>query len=239
MMTVLAILLCIFVGYLLGSIPTGYWVGRAWGGIDIREHGSGSMGATNILRTLGQLPALIVLGVDVLKGSMAVMLASIVASTGAEQGDPASLAWLVVITALSAIVGHSRPIWLQFRGGKSVAVSLGILVAMAWPVAGITGGIWLLTLGLTQIVSLSSIVAALSLSLLMGAFAQPLPYRLFGLAGGLYVLLTHRRNFERLLEGTEPAIGQKLAQLEPADCAEDPELMGSQSSPSGETAAEG
>jgi glycerol-3-phosphate acyltransferase PlsY len=206
MMTVLTILLCIFVGYLLGSIPTGYWVGRAWGGIDIREHGSGSMGATNILRTLGQIPALIVLGVDVLKGSLAVVLASIVASTGAEQGDPATLAWLVVITA------------------------------MAWPVAGITGGIGLLTLGLTQIVSLSSIVAALSLSLLMGAFAQPLPYRLFGLAGGLYVLFTHRRNFERLLEGTEPAIGQPLGSHEPPEPThqqpthqqgEDPEPTGS------------
>lgn len=239
MMTVLAILLCIFVGYLLGSLPTGYWVGRAWGGIDIREHGSGSMGATNILRTLGKLPALIVLGVDVLKGALAVVLASIVAPTGIEQESPVTLAWLVVITALSTIVGHSRPIWLQFRGGKSVAVSLGILVAMAWPVAGITGGIWLLTLGLTQIVSLSSIVAALSLSVLMGAFAQPLPYRLFGLAGGLYVLFTHRRNFERLLEGTEPAIGQKLAHIEPLESSRDPEPIRSQTSQIDETAADG
>ena len=209
MMTGLTLLLCIVAGYLLGSIPTGFWVGRVWGHIDIREHGSGSMGATNILRTLGKIPALLVLGGDVLKGSLAVQLASILASGG--DWILIGIDWLVLITALSAIVGHSRPIWLKFWGGKSVAVSLGILVAMAWPVAGITGGIWLLTLGLTQIVSLSSMVAAASLPVFMFSLDQPLGYRLFGLAGGIYVLFTHRRNLERLWEGTEPQIGQKLA----------------------------
>jgi glycerol-3-phosphate acyltransferase PlsY len=229
MMTGLTLLLCIVAGYLLGSIPTGFWVGRVWGHIDIREHGSGSMGATNILRTLGKIPALLVLGGDVLKGFLAVGLASIIvmamglATLFAIMVEQASILdthgrwllididWLVLITALSAIVGHSRPIWLKFRGGKSVAVSLGILVAMAWPVAGIAGGIWLLTLGLTQIVSLSSMVAAASLPVLMFSLDQPMAYRLFGLAGGIYVLFTHRRNLERLLEGTEPRIGQKLA----------------------------
>ncbi len=209
MMTGLTLLLCIVAGYLLGSIPTGFWVGRVWGHIDIREHGSGSMGATNILRTLGKIPALLVLGGDVLKGSLAVSLATFLGSGG--DWILIGIDWLVLITALSAIVGHSRPIWLKFRGGKSVAVSLGILVAMAWPVAGIAGGIWLLTLGLTQIVSLSSMVAAASLPVLMFSLDQPMAYRLFGLTGGIYVLFTHRRNLERLLEGTEPRIGQKLA----------------------------
>ncbi|MGF1576152.1 MAG: glycerol-3-phosphate 1-O-acyltransferase PlsY [Cyanophyceae cyanobacterium] len=212
-------MLCIVAGYLLGSIPTGFWVGRVWGHIDIREHGSGSMGATNILRTLGKIPALLVLGGDVLKGSLAVGLATLLATMVGQASILDThgkwllidIDWLVLITALSAIVGHSRPIWLKFRGGKSVAVSLGILVAMAWPVAGIAGGIWLLTLGLTQIVSLSSMVAAASLPVLMFSLDQPMAYRLFGLAGGIYVLFTHRRNLERLLEGTEPRIGQKLA----------------------------
>ncbi|NJM00371.1 MAG: glycerol-3-phosphate 1-O-acyltransferase PlsY [Synechococcaceae cyanobacterium SM2_3_2] len=217
MMTGLTLLLCIVAGYLLGSIPTGFWVGRVWGHIDIREHGSGSMGATNILRTLGKIPALLVLGGDVLKGSLAVSLATILATRG--DWILIGIDWLVLITALSAIVGHSRPIWLQFRGGKSVAVSLGILVAMAWPVAGIAGGIWLLTLGLSQIVSLSSMVAAASLPVLMVNFDQPMGYRLFGLAGGVYVLFTHRRNLERLWEGTEPQMGQKIA-LDPNPVSE-------------------
>ncbi|MFS8859501.1 glycerol-3-phosphate 1-O-acyltransferase PlsY [Synechococcus sp. H60.4] len=188
-------------GYLLGSIPTGYWVGRWWGGIDLRQAGSGSTGATNVLRTLGKGPALLVLLVDAAKGAAAVAL-------GSALGSP----WWVVVAALGAVVGHSRSCWLGFRGGKSVATSLGILLAMAWPVALATFGVWLLGIALTRIVSFSSLLAAVAAPLLMWALGQPLPYGLFALVGGVYVIAAHRRNIERLLAGSEPRLGQKLAQ---------------------------
>ncbi len=188
-------------GYLLGSIPTGYWVGRWWGGIDLRQQGSGSTGATNVLRTLGKGPALLVLLVDAAKGAAAVAL-------GSTLGSP----WWVVVAALGAVIGHSRSCWLGFKGGKSVATSLGILLAMAWPVALATFGVWLLGIALTRIVSFSSLLAAVAAPLLMWVLGQPLPYLLFSLAGGVYVIGAHRRNIERLLAGSEPRIGQKWAQ---------------------------
>ncbi|MFS8856081.1 MULTISPECIES: glycerol-3-phosphate 1-O-acyltransferase PlsY [unclassified Synechococcus] len=201
MPTLFAALLAALGGYLLGSIPTGYWVGRWWGGIDLRQQGSGSTGATNVLRTLGKGPALLVLLVDAAKGAAAVAL-------GSALGSP----WWVVVAALGAVIGHSRSCWLGFKGGKSVATSLGILLAMAWPVALATCGVWLLGIALTRIVSFSSLLAAVVAPLLMWAMAQPLPYVLFALAGGVYVIGAHRRNIERLLAGSEPRIGQKLAQ---------------------------
>ncbi|MGQ9836728.1 MAG: glycerol-3-phosphate 1-O-acyltransferase PlsY [Cyanobacteriota bacterium] len=185
-------------GYFLGSIPTGYWVGLWWGGIDIRTQGSGSTGATNVLRTLGKGPALLVLLVDALKGAAAVGL-------GWALGSP----WWVVLAAFLAVIGHSRSCWIGFQGGKSVATSLGILLAMSWPVALAIFGVWLLGIALTRIVSCSSILAAVAAPLLMWGAAQPLPYLLFALVGGVYVIATHRRNIERLLAGSEPRIGQK------------------------------
>lgn len=200
-------------GYLLGSFPTGFCVARWWGKIDIREHGSGSMGATNILRTLGRIPAGLVLLIDLLKGAAAVVLASFLEWPSGvvwDPWDPWDPGWLVVVASLGAIVGHSRPVWVRFRGGKSVATSLGVLLAMAWPVAFVVTGIWLLALGFSQIVSVSSITAAVSLSVVMTSFGQPYPYRIFAIATGLFVLFSHRRNLDRLQEGTEPKIGQKV-----------------------------
>ncbi len=188
-------------GYLLGSIPTGYWVGRWWGGIDIRTQGSGSTGATNVLRTVGVVPALLVLLVDVLKGAAAVGWGSLL-------GSP----WWVVLAAFLAVVGHSRSCWLGFRGGKSVATSLGILLAMAWPVALASLGVWLLGMALTRIVSLSSLLAAVAAPLVMWGTEQPFPYLVFAVVGAVYVVVSHRRNIERLLAGSEPRLGQKQVQ---------------------------
>lgn len=204
----------LLVAYLLGSIPTGYIAGRLTKGIDIREHGSGSTGATNVLRTLGKGPGLLVLLVDMLKGVLAIALVHWVFKV-ATTSIPSSvadlwLAWMVAASGLAALLGHSKSIWLGFTGGKSVATSLGVLLAMCWQVGVATLGVFGLVLALSRIVSLSSIAGAIAVSLLMLLLDQPLPYQIFAVAGGLYVILRHRSNIQRLFAGTEPRLGQNL-----------------------------
>ncbi len=213
----LAVLLA---AYLCGSIPTGYTVAKWVLGIDIREVGSGSTGATNVLRTLGKWPALGVLLVDVLKGIAAISLTryiyslditSQLAATIGIEDLTIILPWIATLSGLIAVLGHSKSIWLGFAGGKSVATSLGVLLGLYWPVGLGTFGIFGLVLAVSRIVSLSSIIAAIGVSGLMFAFGQPLAYELFGIAGGLFVIVRHRANIQRLLNGTEPKVGEKLA----------------------------
>ena len=206
----------LLVAYLLGSIPTGYTAARLLKGIDIREHGSGSIGATNVLRTLGKGPGLLVLLVDMLKGVAAIALVYwMFALAPSRNIIPASVApvWqssMVALAGFAAILGHSKSIWLGFAGGKSVATSLGILLAMSWQVGVGTLGVFGVVLALSRIVSLSSISGAIAVSILMLIFGQPLPYQLFAVAGGIYVIWRHRSNIQRLRAGTEPRLGQKL-----------------------------
>lgn len=214
--------LIVSAAYLLGSIPPGYWAGKLLKGIDIREHGSGSTGATNVLRTLGKGPALAVLAIDILKGVGAILLSYLPhsleafytlapAGMDAVSGQP----WLTSLAAMAALIGHSRSVFLNFTGGKSAAVSLGVLLAMNWIVGLGTLGVFLLVLAVSRIVSLSSMSAAIAVSVLMLVTQQPLPYILFAVAGGVYVILRHRSNIQRLLAGTEPRLGQKLPEVTP------------------------
>ncbi|AFZ14574.1 acyl-phosphate glycerol-3-phosphate acyltransferase [Crinalium epipsammum PCC 9333] len=202
--------LLLLTAYLLGSVPTGYTAGKLLKGIDIREEGSGSTGATNVLRTLGKGPAIVVLLVDAFKGVTAL---SAVNAFYAFKLMPLPLnwqPWLIAGAGFAVIFGHSRSIWLNFTGGKSVATSLGVLLTMCWQVGLGTGGVFGVVFALSRIVSLSSISGAISVSLLMILFKQPLPYVLFGVTAGFYVVWRHRSNIQRLLAGTEPQIGQKV-----------------------------
>jgi len=191
-------------GYLLGSIPSGYLAGRWLAGLDIRREGSGSTGATNVLRVVGKGPALAVFLVDVLKGSAAVLLAKAVL-------DPFGVG--VVLAGLAALAGHIWPVWLGWKGGKAVATGLGMLLGLTWPVGLACFGIFLAVLSLSRIVSLSSVVAALSLPLLMlGWFAHQglglrWPYLALALLTTVLVVWRHRSNIQRLLAGTEPRLG--------------------------------
>lgn len=192
--------------YLLGSTPTGYLAGRLLKGIDIRQHGSKSTGATNVLRTLGKAPAAAVLLVDVLKGVAAILLARwLYPWLGA---PPDAVPWAVCLCGIAVLLGHSRSIWLGFTGGKSAATGLGVLLALSWPVGLGAAAIFLAALAVMRIVSLGSMLAAVTAALLVCVLPQPLPYRLLVIAGGLYVIALHRANIRRLLAGTEPKIGR-------------------------------
>jgi glycerol-3-phosphate acyltransferase PlsY len=185
-------------------------------GIDIRQHGSGGTGATNVLRTVGKEAAIAVLLIDLLKGMLSVLLTKwafpvILASFPDGVMTPDWQPWIEMLAALLALVGHSRSIWINFTGGKSAASGLGILLAMAWPVALGAIAAFAVTVGLFRIVSLGSMVAALVTIGLMFLTGQPLAYGVFALIGGVYVILRHRTNIERLLAGTEPRLGSEAS----------------------------
>ena len=219
-------------GYLLGSIPTGWLAGHWLAGLDIRSQGSGSTGATNVLRVLGKGPALAVFLVDVLKGTAAVLLARYLLETGLggaagtlDSGlaipglaipwlaDPGLVDWAVVAAGLAALAGHIWPIWLGGKGGKAVATGLGMLLGLAWPVGLASFGVFLAVLSLSRVVSLSSVVAALALPLLMAAWSAPTglrpAYMALAVLTTLLVVWRHRANLQRLWAGTEPRLGQK------------------------------
>jgi acyl phosphate:glycerol-3-phosphate acyltransferase len=195
--------------YLLGSIPTGYLAGRLLAGIDLREHGSGSTGATNVLRSVGKWPAAGVLAVDVLKGVAAIVLARWLFAR--LDAPDSSQAWAVCLAGVAVLLGHSRSVWLNFKGGKSAATGLGVLLAMSWPVGAGAAAAFGLVLAIFRIVSLSSLAAASTAIALVCILTEPWPYRLLVVAGGLYVIALHRANIRRLMAGTEPRIGRKLS----------------------------
>ncbi|MCW3848122.1 glycerol-3-phosphate 1-O-acyltransferase PlsY [Sphingomonas sp. LB-2] len=202
------------IAYLIGSIPTGYWMGKLHG-IDIREHGSKSIGATNVLRTLGAAPALATLSIDLLKGIASVVLArSLLSLPAVTATKPAIidisiwLPWAILGAALLAILGHSRSIFIGFSGGKSAATGLGVLLAVSWQVGLGTAICFLVVLAVSRIVSLSSIVAAIVAVVLMLALHQPIAFSMMTIIGAAYVVVRHLANVRRLFAGTEPQIGQ-------------------------------
>jgi glycerol-3-phosphate acyltransferase PlsY len=194
-------ILVVPLGYLLGSFPSGYLAGRWCAGVDIRQLGSGSTGATNVLRQVGKGPALVVFLVDVLKGSAAVILARGLLGAGA-------YGWLVA-AGLAALAGHIWPIWLGGKGGKAVATGFGMLLGLVPAVGLACLGVFLTSLALSRIVSISSVLAAASLPLLMAGAGAPGAYLGLGLVAAVMVIWRHRSNLSRLLKGEEPRLGQK------------------------------
>ncbi len=205
------------VAYLFGSTPTGFLAGKLLKGIDIREHGSKSVGATNVLRTVGKWPASAVLVIDVLKGVAAVVFAQWFysgLSTISTIPPPTMLSlqswvpWAVSLAGLAVLLGHSRSIWLSFAGGKSAATGLGVLLAMSWPVGLGAALVFGVVLAAFRIVSLASMLSVLAAVAFIFVVEQPMPFRLLVLAGSIYVIILHHANIQRLLAGTEPRIGK-------------------------------
>ena len=188
--------------YLLGSIPTGFVLAKAIAGIDIREHGSGNTGATNVFRVVGKGAGIAALTVDLLKGVLSVLL---LRWLSVKLGlAPSWQSWVLVFAGLLAVVGHSKSVWLGFSGGKSAATGLGVLLALAWPVGLSVAAVFGVVLAISRTVSVGSIAAAVSAAIFMWATGQPMAYLIVAIAGGLYVILRHRSNISRLLAGTEP-----------------------------------
>ena len=190
------ILAAFIFGYLLGSIPTGMILTRLAGAGNLREIGSGNIGATNVLRTGRKwLAALTLLG-DMLKGTAAVLLA--LAYFGPD---------LAVAAGLGAFLGHLFPVWLRFKGGKGVATFLGILIGLAWPSALVFALIWLVIAALFRFSSLAALVASVASILFTFLYGDRQYAELFLLLGVLLWFM-HRSNIGRLLRGQESKIGQ-------------------------------
>lgn len=194
----MTIYLLIAGGYLLGSIPFGVLLTRAFGAGDLRQVGSGNIGATNVLRTGRKGLAAATLLLDGAKGAAAVLLARHFAP---ELGDHAAM-----IAGAAAMIGHCYPVWLSFRGGKGVATLLGLALALAWPIGLIFAAVWLGTVLLLRISSLGGMLGAVSAP--VAAFTLGYPVYAMGLAGlAVIVLWRHRENIIRLRAGTEPRVG--------------------------------
>jgi glycerol-3-phosphate acyltransferase PlsY len=195
--------LTLILAYLLGSIPFGYLVVRWQKGIDVRTTGSGSIGATNVMRNLGIIGFVVTFILDVGKGIVAVLLASRMAS-----GEPH---W-VAGSAVAAILGHCFPVWLRFRGGKGVATGVGVFIALAPLQVALVLVIFAIVVTIWRYISLGSIIATAAFPVLLYVMKHaPLPIVLGAAGGALIIIAQHHANIRRLLTGTESRIGQKKA----------------------------
>ena len=191
-MTLLALLL----SYFLGSIPNGLWLCRALWHVDLRQHGSHNIGATNAWRTLGKGPGFLVFFLDMLKGLLAVWLGEMLVGTPL----------VMILCGVLAIVGHSLSLFLRFHGGKGVATGLGVILMLMPKVTVIVFLVWLLLVLATRYVSLGSIVAAALVPVLALVFGYPALYVAFGVLAAALIIVRHRSNITRLLNRTENRI---------------------------------
>lgn len=191
----LSIVLGATMAYLLGSIPSGLWIGRKFFQIDIRQHGSGNLGATNSFRILGKKAGTIVLLMDLLKGSISVLLL--------KQMDLHGISPLII--ALFAVMGHTYPLFANFKGGKAVATFAGVILAYQ-PVLFLIGlGIFILTLAISKMVSFTSMLT-ISIGVLLSLYFQDIVLTIIALLADIFIIYRHRTNIQRILNGTEPKV---------------------------------
>ena len=196
-MTLLHSLVFVLVAYLFGALPIGLLVGCMVRGIDVRDYGSGNIGASNVWRTLGPLWGVVVFLADFCKGYFPALLAGRVHDVSP---------WLPVLVGLAAILGHNFSPFLKFKGGKGVATSLGVVYGLS-PVAAALGfALWGVCLLVTRYISVSSMIAAVVTSLLLIGLNRDLPHVLFAFLVASFVIVKHRSNMARLKAGTEPKV---------------------------------
>jgi glycerol-3-phosphate acyltransferase PlsY len=193
-------LLFILFAYLLGSIPTAVWVGKSWYAIDVREHGSKNAGATNTFRVLGKKPGIIVLIIDIIKGAIASLLPFYFYTGTTDQ-----VVNLQIITSIVAVVGHVFPCFANFKGGKGVATSLGVIIGLHPAAAGICMVVFLLVFLTSHYVSLGAMIGAITfpLSIVFVFHTHSFWLIVFAHVLAILVILAHRKNIQRLLKGEE------------------------------------
>lgn len=186
----------VIASYALGSIPTGLWLGQRLRGIDIREHGSKNIGATNTMRVLGKKLGAVALACDIAKGLIPVLLAQ-------HFGE---CAYLPIVCGVAAILGHTFSFFVKFKGGKGVATSAGVFMGLA-PLPTLVGVVvFAIVLGLTRMVSAGSILAAIAMAIAVFLLPTPLPIQVLTVVVAVLVIVKHRANIQRILAGNESKI---------------------------------
>lgn len=188
--------------YLVGSVPFAFLLSRRRG-IDLREVGSGNVGATNVLRTSGVRTAVVAMGLDVIKGALAVVMAQRL--TGG-LGAP-------VVAGLASVLGHIYPVWLRFRGGKGVATAAGVFAVLTPMALGVASAAFVLAVWITRYISVGSVVGALTLAAVAVITDAPGVVEIGSAFAALVILQRHRANIKRVFAGTERRIGQRIYRL--------------------------
>jgi acyl phosphate:glycerol-3-phosphate acyltransferase len=207
-MSIIKLLLTLILSYLLGSVATAVWAGKIFHGVDVREHGSGNAGATNVIRVLGWKTGIPVLLIDVFKGWLAAMLPVFFNLAG---HDTAQMTNLQILAGICAVLGHIFPVFAGFRGGKGVATIFGVLLGIHPLVTVSCLGVFLLVLLLTGYVSLSSMSAGVAFPFFLFLFfdTTSMFLKIFSIIVAIALIFTHRKNISRLLKGEESKLIRK------------------------------
>jgi len=206
-MNIILAIIAILIAYLLGSIPTSFIFAKLMKGMDIRDYGSGNVGATNLLRVTGKAPAILALFLDIVKGIVAVTLVPFIFI----KFDPKmSFEVFRIILGLAAVFGHIWPVFLKFKGGKGVATSAGVLLIIAPKAVGLAILIWLLTLAVSRLVSLGAILASISLPVSSALMGERVEVVILCIILCLICCYKHKSNIKRLIRAEEPRLGEKV-----------------------------
>jgi acyl phosphate:glycerol-3-phosphate acyltransferase len=193
--------LFLIIAYLIGAIPTAVWYGRRFFKTDIREHGSGNAGASNVFRTFGKKAGIIVMAIDILKGVLATSLPHVLVKNGII--DVSDLAIYQLVFGLIAVVGHVFPIYVGFKGGKGVATMMGVMIALVPMISLLCFGVFIVFLVLSKYTSLGSMMAAVCFPIAIFFTEKPAIYLWFSIVCAAFIIYKHRSNIKRILDGTE------------------------------------
>ena len=187
------IVVLMIVAYILGSIPNALWIGKVFKGIDVREHGSKNTGSTNAARVLGAKLGILTLILDISKGAIPTLIATMLLDSSIS----------VILVGICAILGHSFSIFMKFKGGKAVATTVGVFIVLVPGAILLAAVIFFLVFGITRYVSLSSMIGAISLPIWIMIFYKNIPLTIFGIIIAILIIVRHKSNIQRLLNGTE------------------------------------
>ena len=187
------VVVLMIVAYILGSIPNALWIGKVFKGIDVREHGSKNTGSTNAARVLGAKLGILTLILDISKGAIPTLIATMLLDSSIS----------VILVGICAILGHSFSIFMKFKGGKAVATTVGVFIVLVPGAILLVAVIFFLVFGITRYVSLSSMIGAISLPIWIILFYKNIPLTIFGIIIAILIIVRHKSNIQRLLNGTE------------------------------------